>query len=456
MATDLFYGLLPEHLLLALVLVLMLFEMAGVGKVIAGFLFSLVSLAGCFILFRQLGQDYSAVLVANEIQVDHFALLARLVVLGCGFVYGACQLTREEEPKFWMLLAASLIGASMIMVSSGFISLFLGIELLSLPGFAMMVYRSGSAEATEGAFKYLLLSAVASAMVLFGISLAYGSVGTLKIADLAAALPQGGLLILAATTLILCGLFLKAAVFPFHGWAPDAYSGARLQVTTYLASGVKAAVVLAMVRIFGNATLSSGVIGLIIVLGVGSIFFGNLSAIRQTTFRRLLAYSSIAHAGYMIFALTNNTGVGGKALLYYAVVYALTTIVACTSFSMLVPQDDDNLDSLDGAFSSRPLPALLLAASALSLAGIPPLPGFIAKLLIFKSVVASGHLQAAVLAFTGSFVGVTYYLGIVGRLFKPATVPAAAGGNRSGWSMSGVLLGAALLVIFVIVPRTFF
>ena len=134
----------------------------------------------------------------------------------------------------------------------------------------------------------------------------------------------------------------------------------------------------------------------------------------------------------------------------------LNTVGSLASFSMLVPQDDDNLDSLEGAFSSRPLPALVLAASALSLAGIPPLPGFIAKLLIFKSVVASGNLTPAVLAFTGSFIGVTYYLGIVVRLFKPGTAPAAAGANRSFWSMSGMLLGAVLLAIFIIVPRTFF
>lgn len=455
MATDLLYGLLPEHLLLALLALLMIIEIIGKGERAAGILSTLVSASGCAILLNQIGQSYSATIVANEIAIDHFALMGRLVVLACGIVYGVSCLGNNESTKFWMLLTSSLLGGSMVLVSSGFISLFLGIELLSLPAFALIVHRAGSTDATEAAFKYLLLSAVASAMILFGISMAYGNVGSLYIRDFAASLSSSNALGMGAAILILCGFFLKAAVFPFHGWAPDAYGGARLQVTTVLASVVKAAVVLALVRVLGTESLNSNLIGVVVILGIASILYGNLTAINQATFKRLLAYSSIAHAGYMIFALADTTGSRIDTLLYYTAVYALTTIVACSCFAILVP-DGDELESLKAAFARHPFVAVVLALSVLSLAGVPPLPGFMAKLFIFKSMIASGLLLPAVLALVCSYVGVTYYLGFVGSVFNLQTEQVdGVSQARSGWTFAGMLLGVILLVVITIIPGQF-
>lgn len=456
MGADLFYGLLPEHLLLALLVVLMLIEIIGQGGRIAGFLFTLTVVSGCVVLLSQLGQNYSAVVVPGEIGVDHYALASRLVVLACGAVYSISCLGNNQGPKFWMLICSSLLGASIMMVSSGFVSLFLGIELLSLPAFALMVYRAGSTDATEAAIKYLLLSAVASATILLGISFAYGSVNSLMIHDFATILSGGNALGVAASILVLCGFFLKAAVFPFHGWAPDAYGGAKLQVTTVLASIIKAAVVLALVRVFGEAPLNAYMTSMVVVLGIASILYGNLTAISQTTFKRMLAYSSIAHAGYMIFALVVTTGNRTDALLYYVLVYALTTITACACFVMLVPGDSDELVSLNGAFARRPLPAVVLALAALSMAGIPPLPGFLAKFFVFKAVIASGQTWPAVLAFAGSFVGVTYYLGLAARIFKPQgeqTVTERL--LKPSWALGGVLLGVLLLIMASVAPQQF-
>lgn len=456
MVTDLFYGLLPEHLLLALLVVLMSIEIIGRGGRLAGGLFVLVAVSGCVILLNQLGQNYSAVVVPGEISVDNFALVSRIVVLACGAVFGISCLENNESPKFWMMICSSLLGASIMMVSSGFISLFLGIELLSLPAFALMVHRAGSSVASEAAFKYLLLSAVASATILFGISLSYGSINSLVIHDFTLALSGGNALGLAASILVLCGFFLKAAVFPFHGWAPDAYGGARLQVTTVLASIVKAAVVLALVRVLGEEPLNGYMSSMVMVLGIASILYGNLTAINQTTFKRLLAYSSIAHAGYMIFALVDTTGSRTDDLLYYVAVYALTTIVACACFAILVPNGSDELFDLSGAFARRPLPAVVLALAALSMAGIPPLPGFFAKLFVFKSVIASGQTWPSVLAFSGSFIGVTYYLGLVARIFKPQGEPAVTEGLlKSTWALGGVLLGVLLLIVVSVAPQPF-
>lgn len=456
MGTDLFYGLLPEHILLALLLVLMLLEILRTDRRIATLLFTVAVAAGCGVLLAQLGQGYAADIAPGEIRVDRFAELAKLVVLGCGLILGLCSLASSGTFKFWMLLSSSLMGALIIMDSAGFISLFMGIEMLSLPAFALMVHGCGSSASSEGAFKYLLLSSVASALILFGLSLAYGSTGTLAISDFAAALQAGGPLNLAASALLLSGFFLKAAVFPFHGWAPDAYSSARLPVTAFLASVIKAAVVLALVRILSALPLNSETATLVMVLSVASIFYGNVTAIRQTAFKKLLAYSSIAHAGYMMFALADNTGGRVEALLYYVAVYAVTTIIACACYSLLANDEGDDLESLDGAFHSRPVPSILLALAALSLAGIPPLPGFLAKFFVFKSVIASGHLVPAVLAFAGSYVGTVYYLRIVFRLFKPATLLSMAeSAPGQNWTWGGVLLGTLVLMLFTLVPGVF-
>jgi NADH-quinone oxidoreductase subunit N len=331
--------------------------------------------------------------------------------------------------KFWLLLASSLLGGMVILDSAGFATLFIGIEMLSLPAFALMVLGQGKGPASEGAFKYLLMSSVGTALLLFGVSLAYGSTGSLAIDDFARSLAGGAGQTPAAGLLVLCGLFVKSAVFPFHGWAPDAYAGTRIQVTAVLASLVKAAVVLALLRITVGVALDGVGTGLVAALGIASILFGNLAALGQKRFKRMLAYSSVAHAGYMIFALVDTTGSRAEDLLWYVAFYALATLLACAAFDALCPVQgdaagaadgavDDDLAALDGSFARNPLAAACLALAVLSLAGMPPFPGFFAKLFVFKSVIASGHLGAAIAAFTGSFLGLAYYLNIVLRLFR--------------------------------------
>jgi len=456
MATDLIYGLLPEHLLLALILVLMLVEIFQGDKKLGGVIFTLFAAAGCVVLAMQLSQGYTVDLVPKEINIDRFALIARLVILGCGLILGICSLATSSSCKFWMLLASSLLGALIIMDSAGFISLFIGIEMLSLPAFAMMVTGDGASSSSEGAFKYLVLSSVATALILFGLSLVYGVTGSLSINAFVVTVTAGGPQSLAASIIILSGFFLKAAVFPFHGWAPDAYSSVRIHITAFLASVIKGAVVLALVRILSTLALSAEVVTAVTVLSLASIFYGNTTAIKQTSFKKLLAYSSIAHAGYMMFALIDSTGGRTEALLYYVSVYALTTIIACACFSLIVSGDKDDLSQLDGAFLTHPVASVLLALAVLSMAGIPPLPGFLAKFLIFKSVIASGHFIPAVLAFAGSYIGVIFYLGIVYRLFSTVSIPAEAG-ESSGSSLvwSGVVLGSAIFFIFMLLPGVF-
>ena len=456
MATDLLYGLLPEHILLGLILVLMLLEILSVDKRAGSALFIASLLAGAGVLVMQLASGYTADIVMNEIRIDRFSEIGRLIILSCGVILGVYSLTSEAGHKYWILIASSLLGGMIILDSAGFISLFMGIEILSLPGFALMVLNSGTTKASEGSIKYLLLSSVATALVLFGLSLVYGSTGSLSISAFTAAVATGGVPNLAASVMILSGFFLKASVFPFHGWAPDAYSSARLPVTAFLASIVKAAVVLGLVRILGNATLTPEAVTVIALLAMLSMFYGNITAIHQTAFKKMLAYSSISHAGYMMFALVDNTGSRTEALLYYVAVYAVTTITACACFSLL-SGEDDNLDNLNGIFRKKPVAAILLSLCVLSLAGIPPLPGFLAKFFVFKTVIASGHLTAAVLAFVASYIGTFFYLGVVLRMFRSdaETVEQPAGATCLCWTWGGALLGTLALAVFMLLPNIF-
>lgn len=419
MTSEVYYTLGPDLLLLGVVVVLMLLEAFrlderwGQGVFVAG----VVGAAAC--AWHQFDHGYAASVVPGELGVDALAVAGKLVLLLCGLGVAAWFPGDRRGFKFWILAAGSLLGGLLMLGSQSFATLFIGIELLSLPAFALIVLGQGRSAASEGAFKYLLLSSVASALFLFGASLAYGVSGTLRLADFGDLFLAGGLQSQAAILLVASGLFLKAAVFPFHAWAPDAYAAARLPVTALMASVVKAAVILALARVFGASTLNGSATAVVAALAVISIVYGNLAALRQPRLRRLLAYSSVAHAGYMVFALLDVTGSRGNDLLIYTLVYGLGTVLACASYAVLCPGDDDSLSRLDGLFARRPVASLLLAAAMLSLAGVPPLPGFLAKVFVFKSVIASGHVVAATLAFAGSFLGLAYYIGIMLRLFRP-------------------------------------
>ena len=416
MATDLWFGLLPEHLLLGTLLALMVLEMCKAPAPLANALVMLVLMAAGVVLVRQYSQGYAVELLPDEIRIDRFALLAKLVIVGSGLAW-AFLFAAQATCKSGMLLCSCLLGACIMMDSAGFIPLVLGIEMLSLPAFALMVHGAGASVASEGAFKYLLLSSIASALIMFGIAFSYGATGTLSIDAFVQLAVGGSAQGIAATVLIVSGFLFKAAVFPFHAWAPDAYSSVRVHVTAFLAALVKGAVILGLVRVLSTASLGTTMVSIIATLGVISILFGNTTAIRQTTFKRMLAYSSIAHAGYMMFAFVDTTGGRVSDLLWYVVIYALTVIVACASFNSLCRGEDDDLHTLDGAFQTSPVAALIFGLAMLSLAGLPPLPGFFAKLFVFRSAIASGYLVPAIVAFVGSFIGAIFYLAIFYRLF---------------------------------------
>jgi NADH-quinone oxidoreductase subunit N len=256
----------------------------------------------------------------------------------------------------------------------------------------------------------------------------------------------------AAVVLILCAFFLKAAVFPFHTWAPDAYEGASVPVTAYMATIIKAAVVLAVVRLFGPAEVTPQLAGLVALLPLVSMVWGNIAAIRQRSFRRMIAYSSIAHAGYLFYAFLGAGPGRYEAIVFYLVAYGLMNVLA---FAALPRGSDDStqdrLDAFKGLYQRKPFAAVMIAIAMLSLAGLPPLPGFVAKFLVFRNVVAAGYTTYAVLGLVASYLGIYFYLRVIQYMFMGAADPAAARGRERRFALLAsvlCLVPALLLALF--------
>jgi NADH-quinone oxidoreductase subunit N len=441
-------AMLPEHLLLLGVVLLIGLEVAGRGRRFA-LAIALACVTAAAAAAARLALDgYTAAPFAGQFSVDPSTLLVKAMVLA--FALPVLLMSRDDFSggEFPTLLLSSLYGVCLLQSADSFPTLFLGLELMSLPVYVLVLLAYRRPESAEAALKYLVLGGTATAMFLMGASLLYGSSGSLAIDAFARALGSSDGLARAAVVLVILAFFLKAAIVPFHAWAPDAYEGASVPVTAFMATVVKAGVVLAAVRLFGRAQLASPMLELIAALPLVSIVWGNLAAMRQPSLRRMIAYSSIAHAGYLFYALLGDPAGRLQAVAFYLLAYGLMNLLA---FAALPAVDDDfsrdRLDNLKGLFQRAPFAALMLGIAMLSLAGIPPFPGFVAKFLIFKNVMAAGHTTYAVLGLVGSYIGIYFYLRVIQFMFMSPDRQVAANTGRRGLAIGATLgcLAAALV-----------
>ena len=414
-------AMLPEHLLLAGIVVLIILEIAA-GKPRAAMLISVATVAAALAAALGLSLDgYVAAPFPGQFSVDPAALLSKAIVLA--LAVPVLLISREEfsDRQFHILVLSSLYGVCVLLSSDNFLTLFLGIELLSLPVYVLVLLAFRRPQSAEAALKYLVLGGTASATLLMGASLLLGWSGTLEISAFSRALASGDALARAGALLVVLAFFLKAAIVPFHAWAPDAYEGASVPVTAFMATIVKAGVLLAAVRLFDTVPLSGPMADVVAILPLASIVWGNLAAMRQQSFRRMIAYSSIAHAGYLFYAFLGEGALRFQAVAFYLLAYGAMNLLA---FASLPPGPDDaardRLDNLKGLFHRKPYAAVMIAIAMLSLAGLPPFPGFIAKFLIFKNVIAAGFTLYAVLGLVGSYLGIYFYLRVVQFLFMSA------------------------------------
>jgi len=357
------------------------------------------------------------------------------------------------DTEFPTLLVASLYGLSLLPSAASALVLFLGLEMMSIPVYALIVLAFRRPQSAESALKYLVLSGAASATLLMGISLVYGTTGSMDLSAYRDAILQADLMARTGVVLVLLALFLKAAVVPFHAWAPDTYEGASVPVTAYMATLSKAAVLVVAVRFFDGVNVSGSMVDLLAVLPLVSIVWGNIAAIRQTNLRRMIAYSSIAHAGYLFYAFLGTSEGRLEAVTFYIVVYSAANLLA---FAVLPSHTDDvvrdRMETLDGLFHRDPMAASLIAVAMLSLAGLPPFPGFTAKFLIFKSVIAAGYSTYAVLGLVGSFLGLYFYLRVIQRMFMQPSTAAVSSTEGQGFGKAAGVLCLAATAVLMIVP----
>ena len=451
-AQDALMAMLPEHLLLGGMVVLIVMEVLGRGSRSALWVALGAVVASASAAFWLSNAQYAAAPFAGQFSVTPAVLMAKGALLALAVPVLLMSRTEFSDGEFSILLLSSLYGLCLLPSSDSFLVMFLGLELMAMPVYALVLLAFRRPQSAESAFKYLVLSGAASATFLMGVSLLYGATGSMSVDAFGPALASGDVMTRTAVVLVLLALFLKAAVVPFHAWAPDTYEGASIPVTAYMATLTKGAVLLAAVRLFSGADVSGALAELLMVLPLVSIVWGNLAAIKQQSFRRMIAYSSIAHAGYLFYAFLGNADGRMQAVLFYVVTYSVVNLLA---FAVMPQHTDDeqrdSLDALKGLYHRDPFAAVMMAAAMLSLAGLPPFPGFAAKFLIFKNVMAAGYTTYAVLGLVGSYLGIYFYLRVIQLLFMTAGNATARERRADGMARTaGVLCLVGTLVLAVL------
>jgi NADH-quinone oxidoreductase subunit N len=391
----------------------------------------------------------------GSVTVDGFGIFFNWIFVAAALLvamasYQYLETAGEHHGEYYGLILLAQCGMYFLATGTDLVTLFIGLELMALCFYVMVGFLRGDKRSNEAAMKYLLLGAFSSGFLAYGFSVMYGLAGSTKLADITMAIearpPWDPVVFLAlATTSV--GLLFKIAVVPFHMWAPDAYEGAPTTVTAYLSVASKAASIAFLLRIFLGPLASARQVWepLLAVVAVTTLTIGNLAAINQTNIKRLLAYSSISHAGYMLLGLVagNQTGINGIAV--YIMVYTFMTLGAFLVVVALRRKNiiGEDLDDFAGLMQKSPGYALLMLIFLLSLAGIPPTAGFLGKYYIFLALIQTGHYVLAVVATLYVAVAIYYYFKIVKSMFTREEIessPAASSfGLRLALGVSGIL-----------------
>jgi NADH-quinone oxidoreductase subunit N len=393
------------------------------------------------LLFAQMGVDGARAYLFNGLFVsDVMSNLLKLVCylsVSTALVYSSSYLVERGllRGEFISLLLFCLLGMMVLISANSFLTVFLGLELMSLCLYAMVALNRDSALATEAAMKYFVLGALSSGLLLYGMSMIYGATGTLTLTEVAehvtrqAASTADRNFLVFGLVFVVSGLAFKLGVVPFHMWIPDVYHGAPTPVTLVISSGPKIAAFAMAVRMLVNGlpALAPDWQQMLALLAILSIALGNITAIAQSNLKRMLAYSAIAHMGFMLLGLLSgmvqdnwyNRNDAYSASLFYMIIYAIMTVGA---FGMLLYLSHagfecENLDDLRGLNRRHPWYAFLMMLIMFSLAGVPPTAGFYAKLAVFQAAVAADHVWLAVAAVLLSLVGAFYYLRVVKLMY---------------------------------------
>ncbi|MGI8782479.1 MAG: NADH-quinone oxidoreductase subunit N [Acidobacteriota bacterium] len=407
-----------------------------------------------------MGWDRPTLAFSNLIVLDNYAILFKLLFLGivAAVLVLSLRYFREDFThlgEYSALLLFAAVGMCFMVSSNDLLFTFLSLEILSIATYILAGFRRDHPLSAESALKYFLLGSFSTAILLFGVAFVFGVSGTTQYSRIAIqigpAVRSVSPLLLAGMGLILVGFGFKIAAAPFHTWAPDVYEGAPLPITTFLSVGSKAAGFAATLRVLFEVfpSLSPYWRTFFWISAVLTMTLGNIAALRQTNIKRLLAYSSIAHAGYLLIGVTAHNSLGARGMIFYLLAYALMNIGAFAAVQELARRNESRLEIEEyaGLGFRYPVLGVCFAVCLFSLAGIPSTAGFLGKLMLFGAAVQSKFYWLAVFAVVNSAIAAYYYLKVVVVLFmKPALKESEPLGEQQA-SATGLLLLAALATL---------
>ena len=421
------------------------------------------------IQWNDLREDHKAITtIAGAVRLDPFAVFLGVVVVAAtamALFLARSYLRREQldAPEYYALMMLSSAGMVIMTTANDLIVVFLALEILSIPLYVLAAFDRRRLSSQESGIKYFLLGAFSSAIFLYGVAFTYGATGTTSLTGIGRFLADNTLFeqgtLLAGLALLLVGLGFKIAAVPFHMWTPDVYQGAPTPVTAFMSSATKVAGFAALLRVIGLAfpSYSTDWRPILWALAALSLIVGSVAAVIQTDIKRVLAYSSIATAGYILIGFQVDTARGRQASLFYLLVYAFMTVGAFAVIAVATRTGDDHhsLDDYRGLALRRPVVGGLLAFFVLAQAGVPLTGGFVVKLEVFAAAVAAEEYGLAIIGVLAAVVAAFFYLRIAVALFsKPETDDADAEPDRAvdPWTITVLAVCAAAVVFSGILP----
>lgn len=426
----------PEIFLLIMVCVVLLADLAwGRKSPYIAYVFAQIALLGCLFITFSTSSPTVVHTFSGMFVDDPMADILKMLVYGTVsvvLVYSRSYISLRGllSGEFFSLALFATLGMMVMISASHFLTLYLGLELLSLSLYAMVALRRDLAGATEAAIKFFVLGALSSGFLLYGMSMIYGSTGSLDIARVAEVIRSGAVnhyVMVIGLVFVVAGISFKLSAAPFHMWAPDVYEGGSTAAVLFIGSAPKLATFGFIMRLLveGLGEMAADWQGMLIILAVVSMAIGNLAAIAQTNIKRMLAYSTISHMGFVLLGILSADGNGYSSAMFYVVVYVLMTL-GMFGIIMLLSRggfEADNLEDLKGLNRRNPWYAFITLLLMFSMAGIPPTVGIYAKLAVLQAVLNAGHIWLTVLAVLLSLIGVFYYLRIVKLMYfdEPTT-----------------------------------
>jgi len=423
-----------------------------------------VALAGCFAL-TLFTANLEPVTTFSGMFIDDLMadVLKLMVYLGVGamLVYSRAYLAARGlfRGEFFVLVLFATLGMMIMISASHLLTLYLGLELLSLSLYSMVALQRDSATATEAAMKYFVLGALASGMLLYGMSMLYGATGALSIAQLSALVVAGGardLVMVFGLVFIVAGLGFKLGAVPFHMWVPDVYHGAPTAVTLFIGTAPKLAAFAFIMRLLvqglGAEQLFAEWQDMLVLMAVLSLAIGNVTAIAQTNLKRMLAYSTIGHMGFLLLGILSGSTNGYGAGMFYVAVYVLMSL---GTFGMILLLsrggfEAENLDDFKGLNQRSPWYAFVMLLLMFSMAGVPPTVGFYAKLSVLQAVVEADYLWLAVVAVLFALIGAFYYLRLIRLMYFEAPTDTAPIEPRADVRLLMSANGLAMLLLGIL------